>query len=237
MLKFTDIQIKKYGKHKIAGTGFLAFRDLENFANLYDTCLDHVLDLGCGSGRSTNFLSRFCKKVNGCDIDKSALQNARKNRDKKDSIFFENSFKKDFYLYGKYTSIFSILMFFHLSSIEEIKSELTKCFNSLENFGNLIIVSGTKNLYIHNYLSVKGLGKAPSRDGDLVKIKLLTIDCEINDYYWSENCIIDIAEAVGFKYLGTYLPLGKITDNICYIDELSHPPYYYIAVQKCISTS
>ncbi|HEN5637057.1 TPA: class I SAM-dependent methyltransferase, partial [Legionella pneumophila] len=77
MLKFSDDQIKKYGKSSITGTGFLAFRDVEEFAAKYDTNLDYVLDLGCGSGRSTNFLSTFCKKINGCDIDQNALNNAK----------------------------------------------------------------------------------------------------------------------------------------------------------------
>src|SRR5258708_4644761 len=172
MLNFSDDQIKKYGKSGITGTGFLAFRDIEQFARNYKTNLDYVLDLGCGSGRTTHFLSTFCKKINGCDIDKYALNNARKNSTKNDSIYFENIYEKNSYLHGSYTSIFSILMFFHLSSKEEIKTELIRCFNSLEDLGNLIIISGTKNLYICDYLTVKGIGKAPVSDGDLAKIKL-----------------------------------------------------------------
>lgn len=47
-----------------------------------------------------------------------------------------------------------------------------------------------------------------NHDGDLAKIKLLNIDCEIEDFYWSEICIKEIAEEVGFDHLETYLPLG-----------------------------
>ncbi|HAT6979780.1 TPA: class I SAM-dependent methyltransferase [Legionella pneumophila] len=232
MIKFSNEQVRKYGQSIISGTGFLAFRDLEQFARNYNTNLDYALDLGCGSGRSTKFLSAFCKKINGCDIDKNALHNAKKSSAKDDSLYFENSFERNSFLYGKYTSIFSILMFFHLSTKDEIKAELVRCYNSLENLGNLIIVSGTKNLYMRNYLTVKGVGKAPVADGDIVNIKLLTIDCEITDYYWSENCIIDIAETVGFKHLGTHLPLGYKKDQIDYIDEVNFAPYYYLALRK-----
>ncbi|KTC76524.1 class I SAM-dependent methyltransferase [Legionella brunensis] len=232
MLKFSDEQIKKYGKSSITGTGFLAFRDVEEFAEKYDTSLDYVLDLGCGSGRSTNFLSTFCKKINGCDIDQNALNNAKNSSLTDNSIYFENTSENTSYPYGKYTAIFSILMFFHLSTEDEIKTELEKCFNSLEKNGNLIIISGTKNLYTRNYLTVKGIGKAPSLDGDLAKIKLLTIDCEINDYYWSENFIIHLAEQIGFKHIGTHLALGSEKDGINYIDEYSFAPYYYIALRK-----
>lgn len=232
MLKFNEDQIRKYKQSVIGGTGFLAFRDIEKLAKKYNTDLSYVLDLGCGSGRSTNYLGDFCKKVNGCDIDLNAIDNARKNSGKKKSVYFENIREQERYQYSKYTSIFSILMFFHMSSKEEIKVELIKCYNSLENFGNLVIINGTKNLYVRNYLTVKGIGEPPKTDGDLVKIKLLNIDCEIEDYYWSEVCIKEIAEEVGFEHLETYLPLGDKKDQINYIDEINHPPYYYIALEK-----
>lgn len=232
MLKFNEDQIRKYKQSAIGGTGFLAFRDIEKFAKKYNLDLTYVLDLGCGSGRSTNYLSGFCKKVNGCDIDLNAIDNARRNSNKKNSLYFENEREQELYQYSKYTSIFSILMFFHMSSKEEIKTELMKCYNSLENFGNLVIISGTKNLYVRNYLTVKSIGEPPKYDGDLAKIKLLNIDCEIEDFYWSEICIKEIAEEVGFDHLETYLPLGDKKDQINYIDEIKYPPYYYIALRK-----
>ena len=232
MLKFNEEQISKYTQSVIGGTGFLAFRDIEKFAIRHKTDLSYVLDLGCGSGRSTNFISNFCKKVNGCDIDKNALNNAIKNSTKKNALYFQNTQEQKIYQHGKYSSIFSILMFFHMSSKEEIKEELTKCHDSLENVGNLIIINGSKNLYIRNYLTVKGVGGPPEADGDLVKIKLLNIDCEIEDYYWSAISIIEIAKEVGFDHLETYSPLGEKEDQINYLDEINYPPYYYIALRK-----
>lgn len=78
-------------------------------------------------------------KVNGCDIDLNAIDNARINSNK-NSLYFENEREQELYQYSKYTSIFSILMFFHMSSKEEIKTELMKCYNSLENFEILVII-------------------------------------------------------------------------------------------------
>ncbi len=109
-------------------------------------------------------MANFCKKVNGCDIDLSAIDNARKNTSKKNSLYFENGREQKLYQYSKYTSIFSILMFFHMSSIEEIKIELKKCYNSLENSGNLVIINGTKNLYVRNYLTVENPFASPHSD-------------------------------------------------------------------------
>jgi hypothetical protein len=58
MLKFSEDQIRKYSQSGIEGTGFLAFCDIEKFAIRNKTNLSYVLDLGCGSGRSTDFISR-----------------------------------------------------------------------------------------------------------------------------------------------------------------------------------
>lgn len=229
MLKFNNEQTEKYKKSTIFGTGYLAFRDIEFFANKNKADLSSVLDLGCGSGRSSKFLRKFCDEVKGCDIDERALENARKTNE--GSRFFLNS-NESFYLFGKYKTIFSILMFFHLSSENEIKSELLKCFNSLDEDGCLFIINGNKNLYSKNYTSIQGQGTPPNKDGDIAKIKLLNIDCEVEDYYWSPTFLIKIAQSVGFIHLETHMPLGDEKDPINYIDEIFHPPYYYIALRK-----
>lgn len=229
MLKFNNEQTGKYKKSTITGTGSLAFRDLEFFARKNKADLSNVLDLGCGSGRSTNFLKKFCDEVNGCDINENALEHAKKS-DPGSRFFLNNN--ETFYQFSKYKTIFSILMFFHLSSEKEIKSELLKCFNSLDEDGCLFIINGNKNLYTKNYASVQGQGIPPNQDGDLTKIKLLNIDCEVEDYYWSANFIITVAQSIGFIHLDTHMPLGVEGDPVDYKDETLHPPYYYIALKK-----
>lgn len=234
MLKFNEEQTEKYSQNYIGDTGFLAFRDIELFSNRNKVDLSYVLDLGCGSGRSTNYLGKFCDKINGCDIDLNALKNAEKNKSKKSSQYFENKSNTSKYPYSKYKTIFSILMFFHISSKEEMKNELRKCYNSLDIYGSLIIINGTNNLYFRNYTSVKGVGKPPKNEGDIAKIKLINIDCEVSDFYWSENFIAQIAKEIGFNHLETYMPLGNTKDEIkySYKDEVHYPPYYYIALRK-----
>ena len=229
MLKFNSEQTEKYKKSTITGTGYLAFRDIEFFAKKNKADLKNVLDLGCGSGRSTSFLKKFCDEVNGCDINEKALENAKKNNPS--SRFFLNN-NENFYQFSIYKSIFSILMFFHLSSEKEIKLELLKCFNSLDEDGFLFIINGNKNLYTKNYASVQGQGKVPNKDGDLTKIKLLNIDCEVEDYYWSADFIIKVAQSIGFIHMDIHMPLGVAQDPVDYKDEAVHPPYYYIALKK-----
>jgi len=84
------------------------------------------LDLGCGSGRSTQHLKAFCNEVNGCDINDVALEEAK--RSNPENTFFNNDNDACDYDHGKYSTIFSILMFFHFCSEESMKKELIRCY-------------------------------------------------------------------------------------------------------------
>ena len=232
MLKFNKVQTLKYSQNSISGTGLLAFRDIEMFSKRNNADLSYVLDVGCGSGRSTNYLGSFCERINGCDIDIDALCNARKNSIKKDSLYFMASGKDNEHQNSKYKSIFSILMFFHISSKEEMGFELMKCHNSLDEKGSLIIINGTNNLYSKNYLTVKGIGDPPKNDGDIARINLLNLNCEITDYYWSASFVIEMAKLAGFNHIETHCPLANNKQSINYLDEIYYPPYYYIFLRK-----
>lgn len=78
MIEFNKEQIKKYSESQISGTGYLAFRDILQFCELHKVNTTKVLDLGCGAGRSTKFLSDFCENVVGVDISNDMLKIAQK---------------------------------------------------------------------------------------------------------------------------------------------------------------
>jgi len=230
ILEFDEEQKNKYAESKIFGTGYLAYRDLQKFSLFHEVNFSKALDLGCGAGRSTHFLSNFCKNVSGIDISKDMLKIASTSL--KEHSFYINNHDDIRYPSSPYTVIFSILMFFHFSNDEIIKKELKKCFNSLIQFGNLILINGTRNLYTKDYASVKVIGKPPKHNGDICQVKLKTIDCEIKDYFWSEKLIINSAKKCGFTFIGSHYPLGKSADCQDYKDEYKFPPYYYLAFKK-----
>lgn len=229
-VEFSEEQVHKYKKSSISGTGYLAFRDLEKICESCNIDLTKVLDLGCGSGRSTDFLKKFCKEIYGCDISKDAL--ALMNKNHKDIQSFFNKPSSKIYENSPYTSIFSILMFFHFSSLQEIRAELKKCYSSLEMNGSLLIVNGTLNLYTKNYCSVKGIARLPEKSGDEAYIHLKAIDCEVKDFFWSEKTIIEEAKRCGFKHVKTHYPLGEKKDQQEYVDEYEYPPYNYLIFRK-----
>src|SRR3990167_1875894 len=117
-IEFTKEQVKKYSGSKIVGTGYLAYRDIKKFSLFHEVNFLNVLDLGCGAGRSTKFLSDFCDTVSGIDISTEMLDIAS-------SVlvgykFYLNNHSEK-YPCSPYTAIFSILMFFHFSNENDIR--------------------------------------------------------------------------------------------------------------------
>jgi SAM-dependent methyltransferase len=219
---------RKYKKSQITGTGYIAYKDINALTRKYNCNIDKVLDLGCGFGRSTEFLKKISNDVFGSDISEESVKYCQQRLP--ECKFFINE-KKEKYNYAPYTIIYSILMLFHINNKETIFDEMSRMYNSLIDDGFVFIVNGTKNLYTKKYLSVGGF-KEPKKSGDKCSIFLKNIDLVVNDYYWDERDLVDIAKKIGFKKHYIYYPLADKSVDIGYIDEYDYPPYFVLILQR-----
>lgn len=230
MIEFSDKQINGYLNNlAINGTGYLAYRDILPLCLINNIDLSNVLDLGCGNGRSTIYLNSFCRSVSGTDISKNLLDAAKS---KLNANFFINDLSAKKYGRSQYTAVFSILMFFHLTTLQEINRELMRCFRSLKKGGHLVVVSGTSNLYTRQYSTVKNCGTLPKKSGVIRKIYLSKIDTFVEDCYWSETDLINLAHECDFELRSLHYPVGKLEDKQDYLDEFVYPPYFYLIFQR-----
>lgn len=229
MITFDDGHYTKFQDASISGTGYLAYRDIPKIIDLYKINLNKILDFGCASGRSTNFLNKLSKLVCACDISPRAVSIVKKSITNK---AFINNLKSDFYQYYPYTSIFTFFTFLHLTSKEEIIDELKRCNNSLEYNGFLTIVTAHKNLFYKNYVSVGCIDNNPNLDGDITQIKLKKIDCEVTNCFWEYSTLSELANQCGFNIAGIHFPVGDQIDKQDYIDEYSFSPYVYLVLKK-----
>ncbi|MGF1741944.1 class I SAM-dependent methyltransferase [Vibrio profundum] len=230
MIEFTNSEIEDYSKSTVSGTGFLAYRDVELLLTKHKLKPKRTLDLGCGSGRSIGVLKDMCESITGCDINQLALENTQKAFP--DVPVFLNDLSSEQYPEENFDAIFSFLMFFHFDSLDAMRKELTRCFNSLDKDGFLFIVHGNHSIATASYTSVKGMGHIPTKEGERFKVLLKNIDLVVEDSYWSIETLIKESEDIGFHTMERHAPLGHTDDKQTYIDEYTVAPYSYLILRK-----
>lgn len=119
MISFDENNYQKFQSSKVVGTGYLAYRDIPSIIKLHEIKLERILDVGCGTGRSTSFLKGISENVYATDVSQHALNFVKKNITENAFINRLESHYDNFY----YTAIFSIFTFFHLTDEEEITNE------------------------------------------------------------------------------------------------------------------
>ncbi|SHO56803.1 class I SAM-dependent methyltransferase [Vibrio quintilis] len=230
MIEFLEADVNKYSHSTVSGTGYLAYRDISQLIDELHLNPGRALDLGCGCGRSIGVIKAFCDSVTGCDINPEALE--KTHQAYPDIELFRNDLSAGKYPGDKFDSIFSVFMFFHVESIDSMRKELSRCYESLNEGGFLLVVHGNLSLATANYASVEGIGPLPEKEGVHHQVRLKNIDLIVEDVYWTAETIIQECKNVGFQLIKHHLPLGKKSDNQPYIDEYENPPYSYLVMKK-----
>lgn len=229
MITFDNEHYLKFQEFSLNGTGYLAYRDIKKIIELYDINLNKILDLGSASGRSTNFLKTLTENVYACDVSEFAIELVKKNVTK--DAFVSNLSSKE-YLNSPYSSIFSFFTFLHLTSQEELNSELKRCYQSLNNNGHLLIVIPHENLFYYNYSSVECINNKPKKDGEIAALNLKKINCVVKNCYWYNETIVKLANEQLFRLAGVHMPIGNVSDSKEYFDEYNYAPYVYLIFRK-----
>ncbi|MCL9782655.1 class I SAM-dependent methyltransferase [Vibrio sp. S4M6] len=230
MIEFTEQEVHKYSQGPIAGTGFLAFRDVQKLLSELSLQPGKALDLGCGNVRSIATIKDLCSSIHRCEFDGSAIEKFQTQYP--DIPVFANNTSAEHFPSQPYDSIFSFLRFFHFDSLASMRSELARCYHSLKPGGFLFIVHGNHSLSTANYASVGGVTPPPSVEGDKFKVKLKLVDLVVEDTYWTVETIQSECEKLGFQMQKIHQPLGEQADNQPYLDEYSVAPYTYLVLCK-----
>jgi len=134
---------------------------------------DYVLDIGCGSGLGTIFLSQYCNYVKGIDIVNGLIEeaqsiNLRSNIDFELIDFFKMSQGK------QYDTIISLDVIEHMT-VDDCNKFINKTLDHLQCNGMLVI--GTPSIYSYKYQG------ALSKSAHIKCYDLKEITALISKYY------------------------------------------------------
>jgi len=115
-----------------------------------------VIDVGCGHGLGSFFLSKNCKNITGVDIDKNLiLENNKNNKNFKNLNFLEfNLLKPNKKLFKKFDALVSMDVIEHFNA-KNISKVVKTYSDLLKNNGFAVI--GTPNLNSRKYASKRRL--------------------------------------------------------------------------------
>ena len=214
-----------------SGTTFLAFKYLPDLLKRY-AIGKRTLDYGCGSGSSTLFLNEIGLEVEGVDISRDMLQEAKQ-------LNIETSFQliksgKLPHADNTFDIVFSSFVLFEISSKPELSRVINEIYRVLKKGGIFIGVTGSEELYNHTWLSlnVDFEQNKSLNSGDIAKVLLKGAGLIVYDYYWTNNDYLEIINVSKFSLLETLFPLGEEADGYPWEDEKHFPPYVIYVLSK-----
>lgn len=235
MVNNKNHKVTLYSHLEIKGTGYLVFRDIPKIIKKYAKGRK-TLDYGCGAGRSTRFLKSLNLIVEGLDNSQEMIDKAiQLDLSVPYTLITNNQIPKKS---NSYDIIFSSLVLFEISSLQELLKIFKEIYRVLKFDGIFIIVTGSEKMYNHQWLSLDtnyDENKNPS-SGALMKIRLKEIDLELYDYFWTDNDYKNIINLSNFSLLEQIYPLGNKNDNYNWIFETLISPYVIYILQKKISS-
>lgn len=214
------------------GTGYLGFRDLPNILDKHVSG-NKVLDVGCGSGRSTRYLRAWGYDVVGIDICPKMIKQAKEKDVAGDYRQIENeSWPINDEKYDLITFSFVLL---ELPTKDDIVKILEKAKSALKDNGVIVISTTSEEAYQNDWISMKTdfeQNKNPI-SGQQMKIYLKDYGFEVKDYFWSDSDYRNCLERADLSLLKQYKPLGKESDGKPWTTEKELAPFsIYVAGKK-----
>jgi SAM-dependent methyltransferase len=224
-----------YAKLEFPGTYYLAFRDLPEIISQHVNG-KKAMDFGCGTGRSTRFLSEIGFNSIGVDISADMLKKAREFDPSGDYRFLgESGF--DQFQDEVFDLILSAFTFDNIPTRERkvgIMKEIRRLLKPEGRFVNLI---STPDIYHHEWASFSTRDFPENRNakcGDIVKIiNTATEDLRpVDDILWPDEDYRTVYREAGLTPLDMYKPLGREDEPYEWVNETRIAPWAIYVLNK-----
>lgn len=219
------------------GTTWLAFRDVPSLIRKYVNGTESI-DYGCGSGRSTRFLTSLGLRPTGLDISDKMLFEARSIDSATGGNHSYKKIKSGHIPFSDKTIdfIFSSFVFLVIPSKPKMTSILKDMHRVLKDDGVIIIATGSEKMHdpLRNWVSYEtNFPENKSlHSGSLAKVRIKEVGAEFYDYNWLDADYKEVFENAGFSIEEKLCPLGTESDKCSWSDEVEHSPYYVYVLKK-----
>lgn len=222
---------QKYLLSCFENTYYLGYRDIPSLLKKYAKG-KKAIDYGCGTGRSTRFLTSLGFETLGVDLSKEMLAQALKIDTSSHFLLIKSAQVP--VLSNSYDIAFSCFVFLTISSKNELISIFQEIHRCLKEDGIFIITTGSEQLYSHDWLSYNTNYPENSHltSGSMAKIQLKDLGLDFINYFWTDKDYQEIFRFANFQLVEKHYPIGKQSENPNWISETKHAPYVIYVLKK-----
>ena len=239
-MKFKNVyedsqRAEAYAKLDFPGTYYLAYRDLPDIISRHAKGKKAV-DFGCGTGRSTRFLSNLGFNVLGIDISRQMINRALHLDPKGTYRLMKNGNLGE--LQGdSYDLVLSVFTFDNISTMDQKIRNFLELARLLNGTGTLINLVSSPEIYIHEWASFSTKDfpeNAYAKSGERVRIIQTDIEDRrpVEDVICSDEDYRKIYDKTGLTVVETYRPLGREDEPLSWVNETRIAPWVIYVLKK-----
>lgn len=223
-----------YSKFGVVGTSLLAFNELPRLLKKYVKGRK-AIDVGCGTGRSTQFLDDLGFQTKGVDNCPFFLEQAKQSSYQKNKYFLAEGGALPFND-ASFDLAFSSFVLLMIPSKKKMKSICKEIYRILKPGAIFIVITG--NEYMHSprmkWVSYETdfAENENLKRGSLAKIRIKNNGAVFTDYNWLNEDYIEVLEGSGFDVIETLSPKAS-SDEDHWLSEKEFSPFLiYVARKK-----
>lgn len=224
-----------YDELECGGTYDLVFRALPGILERH-VCGKRALDFGCGTGRSSRFLTSLGYCVTGIDISSQMLEIARQRDPDGDYRVIEDG---DFRLLpnANFDLILSAFTFDNIPGFTHKIDLFRGLGHLLKPSGTLIHVVSTPEIYTHEWVTFSTQAFPANRlaqSGDTVRIVTTEYSDQrpVEDILFTHDDYLTVFEKAGLRVTGESKPLADGTEGISWVNEMRIAPWAIYTLQR-----
>lgn len=223
-----DRRADAYAGLEFPGTYALAYRDLPGILRKHVRGR-RAFDFGCGTGRSTRFLTRLGFGAIGVDIAPEMVTRAR-DLDPAGTYHVITGDGLDRFPAGDFDVVLSAFTFDNIPTAETKVTLFRALGRLLAADGRIVSVVSSPDIYVNEWASftTKDFPENRSaRSGDTVRIVMLDVADRrpVEDILWSDDAYRAVYREAGLTQIAAYRPLAAAAEPGPWVSETTIAPW------------